>query len=182
MVVGSIGGTAYLWVQWYLHDQKLKEEREKGAEFLDGLETFVRNLMIGAIVATIFTLLLLALLIAMRNRIRLVIALFKEAGKAVAAMPLLMFQPLWTCLWLCVVGIVWVTGFALILTAGEPRKKNDGVIFVTMPFIEHMRWYHVFAFLWVTQFILACQDVTIAGAVAQWYFTRSGLHQDIKVS
>uniref|UniRef100_A0A0P4VSK5 Choline transporter-like protein n=1 Tax=Scylla olivacea TaxID=85551 RepID=A0A0P4VSK5_SCYOL len=87
-----------------------------------------------------------------------------------------------TCLWLCVVGIVWVTGFALILTAGEPRKKNDGVIFVTMPFIEHMRWYHVFAFLWVTQFILACQDVTIAGAVAQWYFTRSGLHQDIKVS
>ncbi|KAK8389681.1 hypothetical protein O3P69_008989 [Scylla paramamosain] len=173
MVVGSIGGTAYLWVQWYLHDQKLKKERENGAEFLGGLETFVRNLMIGAIVATIFTLLLLALLIAMRNRIRLVIALFKEAGKAVAAMPLLMFQPLWTCLWLCVVGIVWVAGFALILTAGEPRKKNDGVIFVTMPFIEHMRWYHVFAFLWVTQFILACQDVTIAGAVAQWYFTRN---------
>ncbi|MPC99816.1 Choline transporter-like protein 1 [Portunus trituberculatus] len=45
-----------------------------------------------------------------------------------------------------------------------------------------MRWYHVFAFLWVSQFILACQDVTIAGAVAEWYFTRSALHQDIKAS
>ncbi|XP_045102884.1 choline transporter-like protein 1 [Portunus trituberculatus] len=173
MVVGSIGGTAYLWVQWYLHDQKLKEQREQGAEFLGGLEIFVRNLMIGAIVATIFTLLLLVLLIAMRNRIRLVIALFKEAGKAVGAMPLLMFQPLWTCLWLCVVGILWAIGFVLILTSGEPQKKDDGVVFVVMPFIEHMRWYHVFAFLWVSQFILACQDVTIAGAVAEWYFTRN---------
>lgn len=37
---------------------------------------------------------------------------------------------------------------------------------------QYMRWYHLFALLWVSQFVLACQDVTIAGAVAQWYFTR----------
>lgn len=39
--------------------------------------------------------LMLVLLIAMRNRIKLVIALFTEAGKAVGSMPLLLFQPVW---------------------------------------------------------------------------------------
>ena len=32
--------------------------------------------------------------------------------------------------------------------------------------------YHIFGGLWITQFVIACQHVTIAGAVSTWYFTR----------
>lgn len=46
-----------------------------------------------AIVATILTLIVLLLIVAMRKRIDLVIQLFKESAKAIAAMPLLLFQP-----------------------------------------------------------------------------------------
>ena len=32
--------------------------------------------------------------------------------------------------------------------------------------------YHIFGFLWLTQFAIACQHLVIAGAVAGWYFAR----------
>ncbi|KAB7499015.1 Choline transporter-like protein 1, partial [Armadillidium nasatum] len=35
-----------------------------------------------------------------------------------------------------------------------------------------MRVYYVFGFLWVIQFVMACQSVIIAGAVGTWYFRR----------
>lgn len=35
-----------------------------------------------------------------------------------------------------------------------------------------MRWYHVFGFLWITQFCIACQHLVIAGSVAGWYFSK----------
>lgn len=47
-----------------------------------------------AIVATIITFCVITIIIVLRKRIQLVVRLFKEAGKAVAAMPLLIFQPL----------------------------------------------------------------------------------------
>lgn len=46
-----------------------------------------------AIVATLITLVVLLLIVAMRKRVDLVIQLFKESAKAIAAMPLLLFQP-----------------------------------------------------------------------------------------
>ena len=55
MVVGSIGGTAYLWVLWHLNNKDVKKIREEGLANLDYREGYVRNLMIGAIVSTIFT-------------------------------------------------------------------------------------------------------------------------------
>ena len=32
--------------------------------------------------------------------------------------------------------------------------------------------YHVFGFLWITQFCIACQHLVIAGSVAGWYFSK----------
>ena len=42
----------------------------------------------------------------------------------------------------------------------------------TDSFLSWMRLYHIFGGLWITQFVIACQHVTIAGAVSTWYFTR----------
>ncbi|XP_014662558.1 PREDICTED: choline transporter-like protein 1 [Priapulus caudatus] len=35
-----------------------------------------------------------------------------------------------------------------------------------------MKWYYIFGGLWLVQFIIACQHMIIAGAVATWFFTR----------
>ncbi|KAK4319619.1 hypothetical protein Pmani_009461 [Petrolisthes manimaculis] len=53
------------------------------------------------------------------------------------------------------------------------QEYEGSVYYIKTNFMVGMRWYHIFAFLWITQFVLACQDITIAGAVAQWFFTRN---------
>jgi uncharacterized membrane protein len=40
-------------------------------------------------------------------------------------------------------------------------------------FFQYLKWYYIFGALWVMNFVFACQEVVIAGAVATWYFTRS---------
>ena len=38
--------------------------------------------------------------------------------------------------------------------------------------IEAFWWYHLVGIVWTSEFILACQQMVVAGAVAMWYFTR----------
>ena len=61
---------------------------------------------------------LLLIIIVMRNRIALVVALFHEAGKAIASMPSLLIQPLWTFLILLVFFFYWVIVLGFLSTAG----------------------------------------------------------------
>ena len=58
-------------------------------------EKEVQNWMIVAIVVTVVAVILLLILLVLRKRIKLVVQLFKEAGKAVHAMPLILLQPFW---------------------------------------------------------------------------------------
>ena len=43
---------------------------------------------------------------------------------------------------------------------------------IHLPYLQYIWWYHLFGLLWGSQFIIACLMCTIAGAVAQWFFTR----------
>lgn len=38
--------------------------------------------------------------------------------------------------------------------------------------IQYMWWYLVISFIWISEFILSCQQIVIAGAVSTWYFSR----------
>ena len=55
----------------------------------------VRDWLIIAICVTIVSVIILLILLVLRKRIKLVVQLFKEAGKAVQNMPLILIQPLW---------------------------------------------------------------------------------------
>ncbi len=70
----------------------------------------------------------------------------------------------------------WVVGLFVIESAGHPKQESGtGFVFYEKDhFLFYMRIYHIFGGLWITQFIIACQHVTIAGAVSSWYFTRYG--------
>ena len=63
---------------------------------------------------------------------------------------------------------------AYITTAGEPAisKTTGYVSYAKNEFWIWIRLYHLFGFLWLANFIIACQHMVIAGAVAGWYFTR----------
>lgn len=54
----------------------------------------VQTLLGYAIAATIVTIMICLVILALRKRIRLVIQLFREAGKALTNMPLLLFEPI----------------------------------------------------------------------------------------
>ena len=137
--------------------------------------------------------LIFLIVLAMRKRVELVAALFREAGKSVHAMPLLLIQPVWTLLALCVLCAGWGYAALWIESAGQPTRTEMGTVFFqkdtflqvslllktekrgnnSLKFtLKVMRWYNFFAVLWISQLCLAFQNLIIAGAVADWFFTR----------
>ncbi|XP_030838771.1 choline transporter-like protein 1 isoform X2 [Strongylocentrotus purpuratus] len=170
-ILGSMGGSGFLWYMWYIARAAL---RETPAELqLAQDKSNLKTTLIYASVATTVTAILLLILLVMFKRIALVVTLFKEAGKAIGAMPFLLTQPLWTSLFLLSFCAAWVYIYLYIATAGHPKATPDGLVeYVKDSFSKYMGWYYIFGLLWVTQFILACQECTIAGAIAEWFFAR----------
>lgn len=60
------------------------------------------------------------------------------------------------------------------LSTGAPVKNpSTGVVEYEMegpP--QYLVWYHAVGLIWITEFIFAFQQMTIAGAVVTYYFTR----------
>ena len=60
----------------------------------------------------------------------------------------------------------------------NPLKKvskftdNNYITYEKGAFWTWIRIYHLFGFLWLANFMIACQHVVIAGAIAGWYFVR----------
>ncbi|XP_016371381.1 choline transporter-like protein 1, partial [Sinocyclocheilus rhinocerous] len=79
VVVGSIGGTGILW--WLYVDQSKSVNVTLPALELEVAKDNQKALLIYAIAATVFTVILLLLMFFMRKRVALTIALFHVAGK-----------------------------------------------------------------------------------------------------
>ncbi|KAL7019770.1 hypothetical protein ACKWTF_011243 [Chironomus riparius] len=165
-IVVSIIATIFLWVKYAQYRKDPDSEK-------------VMTYLVAAIIATCITAIILLMLLIMRKRIKLVVELFKEAGKALSDMPVLLFEPLLTfgaligtiALWLYIVLMIESAGKLEVheSTSGASMKISyikDGVMSAT-------RWVNLFAFLWFIQFLYGCQDFIIAGSVSKWFFTRS---------
>lgn len=61
------------------------------------------------------------------------------------------------------------------MSTGNPEKNEDtGLVeFRLTGALKYMTWYHAVGLIWISEFILACQQMTVAGAVVTYYFTRS---------
>jgi len=127
-----------------------------------------------AICTTIVGVIVLLILLVVWKRVKLVVQLFREAGRAVHAMPLILLQPLLTFVAFAILAISWALGLAFIETAGIPEKNTDSgyIQYSKDHFLFWIRVYHLFGFLWMANFFVACQHMVIAGAVAGWYFCR----------
>uniref|UniRef100_A0A671X2G2 Choline transporter-like protein n=1 Tax=Sparus aurata TaxID=8175 RepID=A0A671X2G2_SPAAU len=174
VIIGSIGGTGVLW--WLYVDHKHALNNSTLSVF--GKEVAADNvkaLLVYSIGATIFTVVLLIVMFIMRKRVALTISLFHVAGKVFIHLPLLALQPFWTFICLMLFWVYWVTVLLFLGTSGTPIKNNStGVVEYEMQGpLQFLVWYHVVGLIWISEFILAFQQMTIAGAVVTYYFTRN---------
>uniref|UniRef100_A0A8C1PBI2 Choline transporter-like protein n=1 Tax=Cyprinus carpio TaxID=7962 RepID=A0A8C1PBI2_CYPCA len=173
VVVGSIGGTGILW--WLYVDHSKSVNASLTALELEVAKDNQKALLIYAIAATVFTVILLLLMFFMRKRVALTIALFHVAGKVFTHLPLLALQPFWTFLTLMLFWVYWITVLLFLGSAGLSEQMNEtGLVEFKMDGpLQYMVWYHAVGLIWISEFILACQQMTVAGAVVTYYFTRS---------
>ena len=70
-------------------------------------------------------------------------------------------------------NIKFTSHTCLLLTGAAVKNNSTGVVEYQMeePF-QYLVWYHAVGLIWISEFILAFQQMTIAGAVVTYYFTR----------
>ncbi|XP_034038160.1 choline transporter-like protein 1 isoform X2 [Thalassophryne amazonica] len=178
VVLGSLAGTSVLW--WLYVDHRLYSNSttpKVTKEVKEGAETYRdkgQALLIYAIAATVFTMILLLLMLFMRKRVALTIALFHVAGKVFIHLPLLTLQPFVTFLALLLFWIYWILVLLFLGTSGNPAQNEETGLteFRLTGTLQYLTWYHAVGLVWISEFILACQQMTVAGAVVTYYFTR----------
>lgn len=205
--VATIAGTGILW--WVYADIKWQLDSTPFNQLLSESAQNERTFLIYSIFATIFTVILLLLVLVMRKRVHVVVKLFEEAGRCVRSMPYILIQPVFTFCALMLFFIYWLAVLLALATAYYPEKNevenplklstptlpplNSSMLQATPQldhekmlnkaftlvnfsqgsWIQYMWWYHIIALIWTSEFILGCQQMVIAGAVATWYFSRN---------
>uniref|UniRef100_A0A3P9DE46 Choline transporter-like protein n=1 Tax=Maylandia zebra TaxID=106582 RepID=A0A3P9DE46_9CICH len=154
VVLGSLAGTSVLW--WLYIDYRLYGNDTSSKVLKEAKEETDCVFCLQII--------LLLLMLFMRKRVALTIALFHVAGKVFIHLPLLTLQPFVTFFALLLFWIYWILVLLFLGTTGQ---------LLTGP-LQYLTWYHAVGLVWISEFILACQQMTVAGAVVTYYFTRAG--------
>ena len=94
-------------------------------------------------------------------------------------MPILLLQPIATSIFIIIIAMYTLSTCFLLWTAGEPvtRELDAGI---RIKIIETnvtettriMFIYQLVGFIWLSEFVLACQRLFIAGSISLWYFER----------
>ncbi|KAF2885567.1 hypothetical protein ILUMI_20635 [Ignelater luminosus] len=138
-----------------------------GFEYRDEVDSTVRCSITFGVAAFVIAIITLVI----RKRIPFVTQLFREAGKSIIAIPLLLFEPLVTIITLIIVWISWFYFALWIESSGTPTESGYGkVTFEQNDVIYFTYWYSVFMTVWMIQFVCGCQDMLISGAISAWYF------------
>ncbi|GLH03077.1 Choline transporter-like protein 1 [Gryllus bimaculatus] len=170
-MITSVAGTVFLWILWKNKKDALKTKTHD----VDSATESVTSYLAFAIAATIVTVIIWLVILVMRKRIKLVVQLFKEAGKAISSMPLILFEPILTFLSIGGLIAIWLYFSLWIESAGFLTRVSETDLkyyYKKDTIIKVARWYNLFALFWLVQFCVGCQHMVIAGAVSKWFFTR----------
>uniref|UniRef100_A0A5F8GXG6 Choline transporter-like protein n=1 Tax=Monodelphis domestica TaxID=13616 RepID=A0A5F8GXG6_MONDO len=167
VVLGLLFVSGILWWLYYDYINDLSIELDTERENMKCLLAF-------AIISTVITVVLLILIFVLRERIQLTVDLFQVTSKTISNTPFLLLQPLWTFIILIFFWVLWVAVLLSLGTAGTAQVMAGGrVEYQLLSGIRYMWWYHLIGLIWTSEFILACQQMTIAGAVVTCYFNRN---------
>uniref|UniRef100_A0A8C6VAM6 Choline transporter-like protein n=1 Tax=Naja naja TaxID=35670 RepID=A0A8C6VAM6_NAJNA len=141
------------------------------------LETEKENmkLLYGlSIISTVIAVILIVLIVLLRKKIHLILQLFHAANKIIGKAPFLYFQPIWTFVILILFWVYWVAVLLSLGTAGSAQVISGGQVKYKIRFgIRYMWWYHLLGLIWTSEFILACQQMTVAGTIVTCFFNRN---------
>lgn len=180
VLVSLLGGTAYLWYQYYLIKSG---EAVLGGELIIfekyGLNAYVYNqttFLVFAIIVSVFFVIMFLLMVTLRTRINLAIALIKVACRALRKMPSVFLMPYIKAI-LLLIATAWCIYTSLLLsTAGNVTTFSINGIpqatFTSNNLITYLTIYVVFGYYWAWNFIVAMLDTVVAGSVASWYWVR----------
>ncbi|XP_047373626.1 choline transporter-like protein 3 isoform X2 [Sciurus carolinensis] len=167
VILGLLFVCGILWWLYYDYTNDLSIELDTEKENMTCVLGF-------AVVSTVITAFLLVLIFVLRKRIKLTVEIFQVANKVIRSSPFLLFQPLWTFTILIFFWIFWVAVLLSLGTAGVAQVIEGGQVeYKPLSGIRYMWWYHLIGLIWTSEFILACQQMTIAGAVVTCYFNRN---------
>nr|AKN21690.1 slc44a-1 [Schmidtea mediterranea] len=179
-IVVSIGLTIFLWLCYCTQENVLNQQFAQQIKFLMGDVFNTRSFFYMAIGATIITIILLLIIIVMWKRILVVTHLFREASRCLGQIPCLLLQPIITLIVLAIYFFYWFFTFGFLMSVGtvnetsgfEINNRTGCVKYLTATFPKFVWIYYVAGLVWITEFILAGQQIIIAGTVAQWYFLK----------
>ncbi|XP_045148099.1 choline transporter-like protein 3 isoform X2 [Echinops telfairi] len=156
-----------LWWLYYDYTNDLSTELDTERENMECLLGF-------AVVSTVITAVVLILILVLRKRLKWTVELFRVTNKAISCSPFLLLQPLWTVTILVFFWVLWVAVLLSLGTAGAAHVVEGGQVeYKPLSGIRYMWWYHLLGLIWTSEFILACQQMTVAGAVVACYFNRN---------
>lgn len=174
-IIASLAATGFLWWTYFDIRSDLNQDIQHKIPILD-VEVRARSaFLVYSIIASVLTVILLLIILVMRKRIGLVVALFYEAGECLSAVPLLLVQPLWTFVLLMAFFFYWVIILAYLSTSEERvyNATTGKLTFMEHETVSYFWWYHLIGLIWTSEFIIACQQLVISGTVATWYFCRN---------
>lgn len=133
-----------------------------------------------SIILFVFTFLYACLILFLRKRIKLAIAIVKEAGHAMTDMPLIITLPVIQVVGLTLFLLPWVVYEMYLASSGVKKTKEventeDDYEKSTFEYDETTNYaflYMMFAFFWTSQFIVAMGQLIVAMTIACWYFTK----------
>lgn len=131
-----------------------------------------------AIIGVILTVLYFCLLCVMRKRIMLALAIIKEAARALAAMPILVFMPVIQTLGIVIFLVPWTIYALYLASSGEVNTERVGdtdVQYKTVEYNNNIRYaflFLLFCWFWASQLIIAFGELVSALSISCWYFTR----------
>eukprot|EP00042_Codosiga_hollandica_P057985 m.868837 g.868837 ORF g.868837 m.868837 type:complete len:475 (+) comp59739_c0_seq37:2192-3616(+) len=143
VLCGTIG---YLWYMW--KRKKDAHEEDETAVTADTVKTF----FIAAIVVSSVAGLVLVVVLVMYKRVRLVVALFKEASAVLLAAPFLVFTPIWTYILLLGLIIYIVLIYIYLYSiATISQDANKHAKYTREEDMIYAQAYHIFGFFWTSQ-------------------------------
>ena len=154
---------------------------------------------IAAFIFTVLFFVTIIVTVAMRQRIRIMIAIIVSGSKAMLDMPLMIVFPLTNVLGLTALLCYWLPVSALLASMGDlssARILNTTDSYTgnsstlsnavrsldDMPVSRALWTYHLFGLLWTNQVIQGVAIMTIASTVGQWYFSNDEDKKDLKTA
>ncbi|GLH14487.1 uncharacterized protein GBIM_18877 [Gryllus bimaculatus] len=119
--IAAVGGTAYLW--WTYVDINKHLNKTPDGQILAESVRNEHAFLLYSVIATVFTVIILLLVIVMRKRIRFLAALFEDSASCLGDIPALFIQPLITFIALLAFFAFWISVIVCLATSTYPGVK-----------------------------------------------------------